>query len=147
MVITSHDLRTIADVADRANTTSHLALLKSRYATETSKILDAQRDSHKAITSCTKVLQNVGALWFKLMQKFKSDPSTVTSSDVFEGKDKEINATIAMHLIRQGQFELAATFIQVSKSASGVLTDRNPVSRSLQTCRPNSEKCTRYCKR
>jgi hypothetical protein len=34
-------------------------------------------------------------------------------SDVFEGKEKEVNTTIAMHLIRQGQFELADTFIRV----------------------------------
>ena len=35
------------------------------------------------------------------------------SSDVFDGKETEINTTIAMHLIRQGQFELADTFIRV----------------------------------
>jgi len=49
-------------------------------------------------------------------QKFKSDPSTVISADVFDGKEVEVNTTIAMHLIRQGQFELADTFIRVSLS-------------------------------
>lgn len=49
----------------------------------------------------------------RLTQKFKADPSTVISADVFDGKEKEVNTTIAMHLIRQGQFELADSFIRV----------------------------------
>ena len=89
-----------------------MALLKAKYSAETSKILDYQKDSHKAIASCTKALQNVCFHW-QLTQKFKADPSTVISSDVFDGKEKEVNTTIAMHLIRQGQFELADTFIRV----------------------------------
>ena len=44
---------------DPANTTSHMALLKAKYSAETSKILEYQKDSHKAIASCTKALQNV----------------------------------------------------------------------------------------
>jgi hypothetical protein len=46
-------------IADPPNTMSHLGLLKAKYATETSNILEAQKDSHKAIASCTKALQNV----------------------------------------------------------------------------------------
>ena len=38
------------------------------------------------------------------------------SADVFDGKEVEVNTTIAMHLIRQGQFELADTFIRVAHS-------------------------------
>src|SRR5436305_12873107 len=45
--------------SDLASTTSHLALLKAKYTSETSKILEYQKDSHKAIASCTKALQNV----------------------------------------------------------------------------------------
>jgi hypothetical protein len=45
-------------------------------------------------------------------------------SDVFGGKEKEVNTTIAMHLIRQGQFEIADTFIRVylpsAKAYSGI---------------------------
>lgn len=44
---------------DPANTASHMALLKAKYSAETSKILEYQKDSHKAIASCTKALQNV----------------------------------------------------------------------------------------
>jgi hypothetical protein len=44
---------------DPANTTSHMKLLKAKYSAETSKILEYQKDSHKAIASCTKALQNV----------------------------------------------------------------------------------------
>ena len=44
---------------DSANTASHMALLKAKYTSETSKILEYQKDSHKAIASCTKALQNV----------------------------------------------------------------------------------------
>ena len=44
---------------DPANTGSHVALLKAKYSAETSKILEYQKDSHKAIASCTKALQNV----------------------------------------------------------------------------------------
>ena len=39
------------------------------------------------------------------------------SSEVFDGKETEVNTTIAMHLIRQGQFELADTFIRVIASS------------------------------
>ena len=100
-----------------------MALLKVKYTSETSKILEAQKDSHRAIASCTKALQNVclfvwqssvQSLWLMLGgKKFRADPSTVISSDVFDGKETEVNTTIAMHLIRRGQFELADTFIQV----------------------------------
>jgi hypothetical protein len=55
-------------------------------------------------------------------QKFKSDPSTVISADVFDGKEVEVNTTIAMHLIRQGQFELADTFIRVPPPPHVVIT-------------------------
>src|SRR5271156_2660629 len=44
---------------DPANTSSHMASLKAKYSSETSKILEYQKDSHKAIASCTKALQNV----------------------------------------------------------------------------------------
>jgi hypothetical protein len=47
---------------DSANTSSHMALLKAKYSSETSKILEYQKDSHKAIASCTKALQNVSPL-------------------------------------------------------------------------------------
>jgi len=49
-------------------------------------------------------------------QKFKADPSALAGSDV-DGKEMEINDAIAMHLIRQGQFELADTFIRVIRLA------------------------------
>jgi len=49
-------------------------------------------------------------------KKFKADPSAVLSSDV-DGKETEINTAIAIHLIRQGQFELADTFIRVIRFA------------------------------
>jgi hypothetical protein len=39
-----------------------MALLKAKYSGETSKILEYQKDSHKAIASCTKALQNVSLL-------------------------------------------------------------------------------------
>ena len=97
-----------------------MALLKAKYSAETSKILDYQKDSHKAIASCAKTLQNVGSLPFPPYvgmvdcKKFKSDPSTVISPYVFDGKEVEVNNAIALHLIRQGQFELADTFIRVS---------------------------------
>ena len=55
-----------ADDLDPANTTSHMALLKAKYSAETSKILEYQKDSHKAIASCTKALQNVSPS-FELM--------------------------------------------------------------------------------
>src|SRR5271170_4997210 len=77
---------------DSANTSSHMALLKAKYSSETSKILEYQKDSHKAIASCTKALQNViPCPWVGVDggQKFKSDPSTVISADVFDGKEVE----------------------------------------------------------
>lgn len=49
----------MADNLDPANTASHMALLKAKYTAETSKILEYQKDSHKAIASCTKALNNV----------------------------------------------------------------------------------------
>lgn len=47
---------------DQANTAPHVALLRAKYSGETSKILDAQKESHKAIASCTKALQTVRVL-------------------------------------------------------------------------------------
>jgi len=44
---------------DPENTASHMGLLKAKYSAETSKILEHQKDSHKALANCTKVLQNV----------------------------------------------------------------------------------------
>jgi hypothetical protein len=107
-----------------------VAVLKVKYTSETSKILEAQKDSHRAIASCTKALQNVPnpsapsfPLWLcgaECGQKFKADPSTVISADVFDGKETEVNTTIAMHLIRRGHFELADTFIRVRTSLGTV---------------------------
>jgi hypothetical protein len=58
-VFTSFGEHRMADNPDPANTASHMALLKSKYTTETSKILEYQKDSHKAIASGTKALNNV----------------------------------------------------------------------------------------
>lgn len=55
----SLNTRRTLTIIDQANTTSHMASLKAKYSAETSKILDYQKDSHKAIASCTKALQNV----------------------------------------------------------------------------------------
>ena len=65
------------------------------------------------------------------------------SADVFDGKEKEVNTTIAMHLIRQGQFELADTFIRVDSPLEPLIDyRRSPVLRYLRHYSVNFEKCT-----
>lgn len=71
------------------------------------------------------------------------------SSDVFDGKETEVNTTIAMHLIRRGHFELADTFVRVRTPlfvSPGLTGGRKVNWKSRRRCKWSSARCTTYCK-
>ncbi|KAI9137265.1 CTLH/CRA C-terminal to lish motif domain-containing protein, partial [Paraphysoderma sedebokerense] len=79
----------------------NLALLSSKIKSETSKLIDEQKEIHSNLSKCGKAID----------KKFTSfdlnwDPKA------FEGKDETLNKTLALHLIRQGRFDLGENFIK-----------------------------------
>ena len=52
---------------DGAHAGVYMSLLETKYGTESDKILESLKGSHKAMASCTKALQNVYPIMILLM--------------------------------------------------------------------------------
>src|SRR5262245_14222469 len=50
------------------------------------------------------------------MQKFKDKPLPPASNDALSSHPRLVNRAIAMHLLREGEFAVASTFIRESQS-------------------------------
>lgn len=72
----------------------------------------------------------------KPKQAFRSDLSLIDSSQPFQGKEHLINRTIALHFIRQGDFELAERFMQesgevISQNVIDEFSDLHSIRKSI----------------
>lgn len=71
-----------------------------------------------------------------LLQKFKNVPAFTPEDDALSSQAFLINRAIAMHLLREGQFSVASTFIEEAQANPPPVTD--PHSRYLWEFKPES---------
>lgn len=96
-----------------------LAKLQNPVKASFSSINDSLKETHSGLNKYTKSLDKVwpprmassAALTLALPQLFKDRPLPTTEQDALAAQEHLINRAIAMHLLREGQFSVAATFL------------------------------------
>lgn len=94
----------VADAPDMAPL--HMAKLHNPVKQSFSKLEDDLKDVNKAINQYQKALKD----------KFKSAALPSAANDVLSSQPNLINRAIAMHLLREGKFDVAKTFVSEVKA-------------------------------
>ncbi|KAF7159931.1 hypothetical protein CNMCM5623_005437 [Aspergillus felis] len=104
---------TIASDPGQASIT--LAKLQNSVKSSFDSINDNLKEHHSALNKYSKALDKL----------FKDKPLPSTEHDALSSREHLINRAIAMHLLREGQFSVAATFLSeiAEKKASGQEND------------------------
>ncbi|KAL1924445.1 uncharacterized protein VTP21DRAFT_4099 [Calcarisporiella thermophila] len=89
-------------LSGEGSTAVSLANLSKTIKETSAQITDDQKEFHSALSKYGKAID----------KKFKQELAVGNNPEAFRGKEDILNRTVAMHLIRQGQFELANSFIQ-----------------------------------
>ncbi|KAL4806887.1 CTLH/CRA C-terminal to lish motif domain-containing protein [Aspergillus unguis] len=87
--------------ADPNQTAASLAKLHTPVKTSFDGIIDNVKDTHSGLNKFSKALDKL----------FKDRPLPSSENDVLFSQDDLINRAIAMHLLREGQFSVASTFL------------------------------------
>lgn len=95
-----------AVAADPASTPFTLAMLRNRVNSALSQLNEDQKEIYNALGKYGKVLDKK----FKASSQFSS-----AEYHALEGQESLINRAIAMHLIREGNFDVASTFLKEAK--------------------------------
>ncbi|KAI9342045.1 CTLH/CRA C-terminal to lish motif domain-containing protein [Zopfochytrium polystomum] len=76
-------------------------------------VLDRAKKTHEIVTELHRDLYNATSKYTKAVDKrFKLDIDTIWDSNAFDGKDALLHRAIAIHLVREGRFELADIFLK-----------------------------------
>ncbi|KAJ6129929.1 regulator of gluconeogenesis Rmd5 [Penicillium capsulatum] len=100
----SSSVRSIADffcMVDSASAAVTLAKLQNPVKASFDSINDSLKETHSGLNKYTKSLDKL----------FKDRPLPSTEHDALAAQEHLINRAIAMHLLREGQFSVAATFL------------------------------------
>ncbi|OJJ47791.1 hypothetical protein ASPZODRAFT_151233 [Penicilliopsis zonata CBS 506.65] len=90
-----------AIAADPSQASITLAKLQNPVKASFDAINDSLKETHSGLNKYTKALDKL----------FKDRPLPSTEHDALSSQDHLINRAIAMHLLREGQFPVAATFL------------------------------------
>ncbi|KAI9785964.1 MAG: hypothetical protein M1839_008230 [Geoglossum umbratile] len=127
------DLLTNARDSIRANPTSAsitLAKLQNPIKQSFDKVNDDLKDVHSGLTKYQKALD----------KKFKATPFPTTEYDALASHPSLINRAIAMHLLREGQFSVASTFLsEAADPPRSIYTERSTAEERLDISSLGSE--------
>ncbi|GAB1192071.1 hypothetical protein APSETT444_001255 [Aspergillus pseudonomiae] len=90
-----------AIASDPSQTSMTLAKLQNSVKSSFDSINDSLKDTHSSLNKYSKALDKL----------FKDRPLPSTEHDALASQEHLINRAIAMHLLREGQFSVAATFL------------------------------------
>ncbi|EPS27974.1 hypothetical protein PDE_02919 [Penicillium oxalicum 114-2] len=115
-----------AIAADPNQAAVTLAKLQNPVKTSFNAINDSLKETHGSLNKYTKSLDKL----------FKDRPLPSTEHDALSQRDQLINRAIAMHLLREGQFSVAASFLseiaeKKTRIASSDRTSASPEPTSL----------------
>lgn len=99
-----------------------LAKLQNPVKASFSSINDSLKETHSGLNKYTKSLDKL----------FKDRPLPTTEQDALAAQEHLMNRAIAMHLLREGQFSVAATFLSEIADRKN-MDDRNTAPRSTPT--------------
>ncbi|TKA37071.1 hypothetical protein B0A49_13451, partial [Cryomyces minteri] len=91
--------------ADPSVATTTLAKLQTPVKQSLDKVNGDLKEIHASLGKYSKALDKVAT------HKFKDKPLPSSSNDALSSHASLINRAIAMHLLREGQFSVASTFI------------------------------------
>ncbi|KAF9310410.1 hypothetical protein BGZ91_007103, partial [Linnemannia elongata] len=86
--------------ADPSSVTSSLAVLGKSIKTVSNGILEEQKEIQSSLSKYSKAID----------KKFTADMMAAINPHAFDHKENILRSTIAMHFIRQGNFEIGDTF-------------------------------------
>lgn len=96
-----HLLTSARDTSPRdLHTIAHLG---NQIKQSTNLIKENQKEFHEALTKYGKAID----------KRFKQDLTIASNPEAFANKDEYLDKTVALHFIREGQFDLGETFIRV----------------------------------
>lgn len=98
----------IADQPDMA--TMHLAKLQSPVKQSFTKVEEDLKEVNRGMNAYQKTLKD----------KFKSAALPTSSNEVLSGNPHLVNRAVAMHLLREGKFDVARTFVREIRDAMHV---------------------------
>ncbi|KAF2017525.1 hypothetical protein BU24DRAFT_367445 [Aaosphaeria arxii CBS 175.79] len=99
-------------VAARAKISRDPQLAPMTLAKLQSPFKDVMKKAHENLGPANKALNKYGKA---LDKKFKDKPLPTAENDALSSHPSLINRAIAMHLLREGQFNVAATFIEEAR--------------------------------
>ncbi|KAF7589846.1 hypothetical protein BBP40_003604 [Aspergillus hancockii] len=111
---------TIASDPSQASIT--LAKLQSSAKTSFDAIGDSLKDTHSGLNKYSKSLDKL----------FKDRPLPSTEHDALSSQEHLINRAIAMHLLREGQFSVAATFLAEMAEKKATKKAQQPDTSALE---------------
>ncbi|KAE8149668.1 CTLH/CRA C-terminal to lish motif domain-containing protein [Aspergillus avenaceus] len=106
-----------AIAADPSQESITLAKLQNNVQSSFDTINDNLKDTHSSLNKYSKALDKF----------FKDRPLPSTEHDAVSSQEQLINRAIAMHLLREGQFSVAATFHHEMAEKKGMDTDMDEV--------------------
>ncbi|KAJ5586811.1 uncharacterized protein N7459_002576 [Penicillium hispanicum] len=109
---------TIASDPNQAAVT--LAKLQNPIKSSFDSISDGLKETHSGLNKYTKALDKL----------FKDRPLPSTEHDVLSSQEHLINRAIAMHLLREGQFSVAANFLSEIADQKAMMENPGTTSRS-----------------
>ncbi|KAE8379128.1 CTLH/CRA C-terminal to lish motif domain-containing protein [Aspergillus bertholletiae] len=105
-----------AIAADPSQTSITLAKLQNSVKSSFDSINDSLKETHSSLNKYSKALDKL----------FKDRPLPNTEHDALSSQEHLINRAIAMHLLREGQFSVAATFLSEMAEKKATESQQQP---------------------